>query len=198
MQKIFVLLTLICVFAYQAAFSAEIDSVTPRKIKLDDSLSLINIIINQRIQEGIQKANAEQSAIDYISDTDDEDAEKYEACDEDVLYAELRKAIFQSFTASWGLKGYDLDKQLRVLLARQSYSLSLNDSIYRDIDYIEGFSLNLKELSDVVNIDGHLIGLDKIGHFFAEGWQYFELIYYDDYEIEQALEWGKQIGRAHV
>jgi len=194
MKKLFILLTLICGFAYQAAFSAEIDSVTPRKIKLDNSLTLINTIINQRIQEGIQNANAQQSAIDYINDTDDEgeDVEQYGACNEDVLYTELRKAIFQSFTASWGLKGYDLDKQLRSLLARQSYSLSLNDSIYRDIDYIEGFSLNLKELSDVVNIDGHLIGLDKIGHFFAEGWQYFELIHYDDYKIEQALEWGRQ------
>jgi len=195
MQKIFFLFILICTFAYQASFAAEIDSVTTRKIKLDNSLAIINTIINQRIQEGIQKANAQQDNVgdfDYIYDTDEEDVEEYEACDEDVLYTELRKAIFQSFTASWGLKGYDLDKQLRSLLARQSYSLSLNDSIYRDIDYIEGFSLNIKELSDVVNIDGHLIGLDKIGHFFAEGWQYFELIHYDDYTIDQALEWGRQ------
>ena len=195
-QKIFILLTLICAFAYQSTFAAEIDSVTPRKIKLDNSLTIINTIINQRIQEGVQKANAYKDDIgdlNYIYDTDDEeDAEEYEACDEEVLYTELRKAIFQSLTASWGLKGYDLDKQLRSLLIRQSYSLSLNDSIYRDIDYIEGFSLNLKELSDVVNIDGHLIGLDKIGHFFAEGWQYFELIHYDDYNIDQALEWGRQ------
>ncbi len=121
MKKIFILLTLICALVYQVAFSAEIDSVTPRKIKLDNSLTLINTIINQRIQEGIQNANAQQSAIDYISDTDDEeDAEEYEACDEDVLYTELRKAIFQSLTASWGIKGYDLDKQLRSLLIRKS------------------------------------------------------------------------------
>jgi hypothetical protein len=78
------------------------------------------------------------------------------------------------------------------LLASKSYSLLLNDSVYRDIDYIEGFSLNIKELSDVVNIDGHLIGLDKIGHFFAEGWQYFELTDDDDITIEEAVEWGRQ------
>ena len=184
MQKILILFALISAFAFHAGFAAEIDSVTPRKLKLDNSLAIINTIFNQRIQEAIQKANAQQ---DYI-----EDIEQDEFCDEEVLYTELRKAIFQSFTASWGIKGYDLDKQLRSLLARQSYSLSLNDSIYRDIDYLEGFSLNIKELSDVVNINGHLVGLDKIGHFFAEGWQYFELIQYDDYSIDQALEWGKQ------
>ncbi len=187
MQKIFILFILISTFVFQAGFAAEIDSVTPRKIKLDNSLTIINTIFNQRIQEGVQKANAQQDGI-----ADFEDVEEYASCDEEVLYTELRKAIFQSFTASWGLKGYDLDKQLRSFLVRQSYSLSLNDSIYRDIDYIEGFSLNLKELSDVVNINGHLVGLDKIGHFFAEGWQYFELTHYDDQTIDQALEWGRQ------
>ncbi len=184
MQKIVVLCVLINVFVFQAGFAAEIDSVTPRKLKLDNSRTIINTIFNQRIQEGIQKANAKQDDFGKI--------EKDEFCNEEVLYTELRKAIFQSFTASWGLKGYDLDKQLRRLLARQSYSLSLNDSIYRDIGYLEGFSLNIKELSDVVNVNDHLIGLDKIGHFFAEGWQYFELTQYEDYTLEQALKWGKE------
>jgi len=190
MLKIFILFALISSFVFQEGFTAEIDSVTPRKLKLDNSLTMINAIFNQRMQEAIQKANAPQY---YIIDNEEDfiDSEVVESCDEDVLYTELRKAIFQSYTASWGLKGYDLDLQLRSLLGRQSYALSLNDSIYRDIDYIEGFSLNLKELSDVVNINGYLIGLDKMGHFFAEGWQYFELTQYEDYTIDQALAWGK-------
>ena len=190
MKKLVTTFTLICALAFKAGFAAEIDSVTPRKLKLDDSLAAINKIFGQRVKEGIEKANAQQ---DYIVEIDDiEFIEEDNYCDEEALYTELRKAIFQSFTASWGLKGYGLDKQLRSLLARQSYSLLLNDSIYRDIDYIEGFSLNLKELSDVTNINGHLVGLDKIGHFFAQGWQYFELTHYDDHSIDQALEWGKQ------
>lgn len=182
----------ISVFVIHASLAAEIDSVTPRRLKLDNSLAFINKIFNQRIQEGINKANTQQETVWGIDEGVEEYVNEDIFCDEEVLYTELRKAIYQSFTASWGLKGYDLDKQLRSLLARQSYSLSLNDSIYRDIDYLEGFSLKLKELSDVVNINGHLVGLDKIGHFFAEGWQYFELTHYDDYSIDQALEWGSQ------
>jgi hypothetical protein len=165
-------------------FAAEIDSITPRKLKLENSLAEINLIFNQRIKEGVNKANEKQQ---YILNSD-----TAEFCDEEVLYTELRKAIYQSYTASWGLKGYDLDTQLRNLLTKYSYSLSLKDSIYRDINYLEGFSLNLKELSDIVNINGYLIGLDKIGHFFAEGWRYFELTDYDDLKIDKALEWGKQ------
>ncbi|MEN8257622.1 MAG: hypothetical protein ABFS09_07150 [Thermodesulfobacteriota bacterium] len=183
-QKIYVLFGLIPAFVFQVSFAAEIDSVTPRELELDNSLKSINEIFNKRIHEGIRKANAKQDDV--------EDIEKDEFCDEEVLYTELRKAIFQSFTASWGLKGYGLDKQLRTLLARQSYSLLLNDSIYRDINYLEGFSLNLKELSDVVSLNGHFVGLDKVGHFFAEGWHYFELTDYREDNIAQALEWGKE------
>lgn len=190
MKKKFILLIFISVFALQNCFAAEIDSITPRKLKLDNSTGYINEIINQRIEEGIREANAHQNYIEEIEDFEDIEEEAF--CDEEALYTELRKAIFQSFTASWGLKGHDLDEQLRGLLARQSYSLLLNDSIYRDIDYIEGFSLNLKELSDVVNISGHLVGLDKIGHFFAQGWQYFDLTSYDEKTIAEAIEWGRQ------
>jgi hypothetical protein len=175
MQKRTILFVLIGVFAIQNCFAAEIDSVTPGNLSLDNSIDTINEIINQRIEEGIRKAS-----------------EKDTFCDENTLYTELRKAIFQSLIVSWGLKGYELDKQLRVLLVRQSYSLSLNDSIYRDINYIEGLSLNLKELSDVVNINGHLVGLDKTGHFFAQGWQYFEMTDQDKETLDQAIAWGRQ------
>jgi hypothetical protein len=175
MQKRTILFVLIGVFAIQNCFAAEIDSVTPGNLSLDNSIDTINEIINQRIEEGIRKAS-----------------EKDTFCDENALYTELRKAIFQSLIVSWGLKGYELDKQLRDLLVRQSYSLSLNDSIYRDINYIEGLSLNLKELSDVVNINGHLVGLDKTGHFFAQGWQYFVMTDQDKETLDQAIAWGRQ------
>jgi len=175
MQKRTILFVLIGIFAIQNCFAAEIDSVTPGNLSLDNSIDTINEIINQRIEEGIRKAS-----------------EKDTFCDENTLYTALRKAIFQSLIVSWGLKGYELDKQLRDLLVRQSYSLSLNDSIYRDINYIEGLSLNLKELSDVVNINGHLVGLDKTGHFFAQGWQYFVMTDQDKETLDQAIAWGRQ------
>lgn len=176
MQAKFLSSIVVLFFLIQSSPAAEIDSVTPRKIDLENSRDQINRIFNERIKVGIENANHGRNS----------------SCDEAELYEELRKAIFQSFTASWGLKGYGLDKQLREILAEKSYSLSLNDSIYRDINYLEGFSLNLKELSDVVNINGHLIGLDKLGHFFAEGWSYFNLTQNDDQNLHEALEWGRQ------
>lgn len=190
-MKIRILLfVLMYVFALSAGPAAEIDSVTPRKVSLPNSLGAINAIINKRIEQGIKNANA-QDARELGQDEPDVGANT-KTCDVETLYTELRKSIFQSFTASWGLKGYDLDRQLRELLVRQSYSLPLNDSIYRDIDYLEGFSLNLKELSDVVRINGYLVGLDKIGHFFAQGWQYFEKTEDDGESLLQAIAWGRE------
>ena len=189
-QKPIILFGLSLFLLCHCAAAAEIDSVTPRRVELEDSLAAINEIFNQRIKQGIENANAYSGVVTDPEDLDAIDTDEF--CDEEVLYAELRKAIYQSLTASWGLKGYDLDKQLRSLLKQYSYSLSLNDSIYRDIDYLEGFSLNLKELSDVVTVSGHLVGLDKIGHFFAQGWEYFELTHEDDHDIEQALDWGRR------
>ena len=174
---------LLCCYCSPAA-GAEIDSVTPRGVHLEDSLLDINRIFHERIAQGVSKANERAGDI--------EDLKSDEFCDEELLYTELRKAVFQSFTASWGLKGYQLDKELRELLADKSYRLRFDDSIYRDISYLEGFSLKLKELIDVVNINGQLVGLDKIGHMFAEGWQYFAMIHEDGHSLNEAMRWGQE------
>ena len=178
----------LCLCAPGAGSAAEVDNVTARHIELEDVLDDINAIINTRISEGVDKANAGRVVIDDIEGI--EVITRHDDCDVDDLYAELRKSLFQSLTASWGLKGYDFDLQMRQLLSGRTYSLSLSDSIYRDISYLEGFSLNLKELSDVANIGGQRVGLDKLGHFFSEGWQYFEISRQAGAGLDDALDWG--------
>ncbi|MEE4279689.1 MAG: hypothetical protein V2I82_14580 [Halieaceae bacterium] len=164
--------------------AAEIDSVTTRRIPLDDSRAAINAIINARLRAGVDNANQRHADI--------ADLESQEFCDEEHLYLQLRRAIFDSFLPGWGLGGYDLDRQLREALTATSYSLMLEDSIYRDISYLEGFSLRLKELSDVVRVDDHLLGVDKLGHFFAEGWEYFERTQQNGRTLEEAMRWGSR------
>lgn len=177
--RVAVLFLVFLLFGYGSVYGAEIDSVTPRNVPLGDSLDTINLIFRERISQGVERANKRAGV-------------GASHCDENLLYTELRKAIFNSFTASWGLKGYQLDKDLRELLADKSYRLRLNDSIYRDINYLEGISLNLKELSDLVNLDGYLVGVDKVGHMFAEGWHYFAMVQEDGRSLHEALNWGQE------
>ncbi|MEW8329943.1 MAG: hypothetical protein AB2692_03335 [Candidatus Thiodiazotropha sp.] len=188
--RLLVIEFLLLMIASPVIRAAEIDSVTARRVTLENSRADINRIFNQRIERGIDEANRKRIGIHRVGDL--ELYREGEYCDEQLLYRELRKAIFESNTATWGLKGYHIDLQLRGLLARKSYSLPLNDSIYRDIDYLEGISLNLKELSDLVQVDGVLIGVDKLGHFFAEGWRYFEMVAFDDKTLYDALAWGRE------
>ncbi len=182
-------LLLSCVPTYTLA--AEIDSVTARHVRLQNVVSDINSIINDRIAQAIDKANADRLLVEDIGGIEVET--RRPDCDVDDLYTSLRQSIFQSYIVGWGLKGYDIDLQFRELLAGKTYSLRLDDSIYRDINYLQGFSLNLKELSDVTNINGHVIGLDKLGHFFAEGWRYFEISQEDEGDLQQAMDWGNEM-----
>ena len=66
MKKTFFFFILISILPLQAGFAAEIDSVTTRKVKLDNSITIINGIINQRIQEGVKNANEYQEYIEEI------------------------------------------------------------------------------------------------------------------------------------
>ena len=181
------ILLLSCMQTFTLA--AEIDSVTSRHVRLQNVVSEINSIINDRIAQAINKANADHFLVEEFEGIEVET--RRPDCDVDDLYTSLRQSIFQSYIVGWGLKGYDIDLQFRELLTGKTYSLRLNDSIYRDIDYLEGFALNLKELSDVTNINGHVIGLDKLGHFFAEGWRYFEISQEEEGNFQQAMNWGK-------
>ncbi|SDO94818.1 hypothetical protein [Desulforhopalus singaporensis] len=183
--RIFICILISCCSFSTVCQTAEIDTITPYSKALPDITDTLNEIINRRLREGVDNANAHRDDFTLFSERG--------MCDEEILYTELRKAIFHSFSASLGLKGYSLDKQLRELLASQSYSLPLEDSIYRDITFLEGISLNLKELSNVVRIRDQLIGLDKIGHFFAEGWNYFEQTQEDNATIETAIAWGTEL-----
>jgi hypothetical protein len=168
--------------------AAEVDSITARNLELTDVADTVSGIIHTRLAQGVANANARDTG--WLAGLDGE-----RFCDEAGLFTELRKAIFQSHTAALGLKGYDLDLQLREVL--QGHALALDASIYRDLDYLEAISVHLKELSELVNLGGYRVGLDKFGHFFAQGWQYFVLTALDGETLEQALAlgWQQEQGR---
>ena len=73
----------------------------------------------------------------------------------------------------------------------------LRDSIYRDLGLLDAISVHLKNLSAVVRVDRHLIGVDKLGHFLVEGWSYFDRAYRDGDGIEAAMSWGQRAERTY-
>ncbi|MCB9060764.1 MAG: hypothetical protein H6622_04515 [Halobacteriovoraceae bacterium] len=167
---------------------AEIDSFTTREevMELDDATDVINNYFNQKISQAVELANSE-------IEEDKEDLEgRSDFCNPENLYEALEKKIFQT---TIGLKGYSLDTKLRNLLYPYTVETPLEYSMYRNVNFFQGMSLNLKGLSSVVNIGGMVIGLDKLGHFFAEGKSYFEIAYLDSDEFynESTPEFGSAV-----
>lgn len=150
------------------ARAAEIDSLTGRGQPLADSKRALERQLNQRLDEGIARANAAPGV-----------------CDEAALYRELRGALASPFIGHVITMRLDADESLdrrRVLRA---------ESIYRDLGLLDNVSVHWKDLSSVVRVGDVLVGVDKLGHFFVEGWSYFETADLEGEGLPAALAWGE-------
>ena len=169
------LLALILALALAAPLTAaEIDSVTSRDAKLRNSVRRMNSRINAFIRDGVKRAN-----------------QRERGCDEADLYRQMKKAIVSPFI------GHALAERLNAAEDLDSRRVRFDESIYRDLGVFEALSVHLKDLSAVVRLDDHLIGVDKFGHFFVEGWEYFETAYRDGEGVDAAMAWGDRAERTY-
>ena len=153
---------------------AEIDSLTGRTAVLADSSGALERRLDAALEAGVLRAN-----------------QASESCDEEALYRELRRALATPFIGHVIAEALNHDETLdrrRVLRA---------DSIYRDLDLLDNVSVHWKDLSSVVRAGDVLIGVDKLGHFFVEGWKYFEIAQLDGEGIPSAMEWGERAERTY-
>jgi hypothetical protein len=153
---------------------AEIDSVTGRGEKLRNSVRGMNSRINDSLRAGVERAN-----------------ERDRGCDEADLYRQLRKAIVSPFI------GHLLAEELNDAEELDSRRVRFNQSIYRDLGVFDALSVHLKDLSAVIRLDDQRVGVDKFGHFFVEGWEYFETAYLEGKGIDAAMAWGQRAERTY-
>ena len=157
-----------------ASHAAEIDSVTHRRQGLRNSMRVLNSKINGFLREAVERAN-----------------ERGKSCDEKTLYKSIRKAIVSPFI------GHSLAERLNEDHDLDSRRVRFGESIYQDLGLLKAISVHLKDLSAVVRLDDHVVGVDKIGHFLVEGWKYFEIAYLDGEGIEAAIHWGERAERTY-
>ena len=157
-----------------SAGAAEIDSVTFRQAVLDNAAPAMNARVNGFLETAVERANA-----------------RGRGCNPELLYFEVRRAIAAPFV------GHHLAEALDEADDLDRRHIALRDSVYRDLGLLDAISVHLKDLSAVVQIDDHRVGVDKFGHFFVQGWAYFERAYLDEKGLEAALEWGEQTERSY-
>ena len=147
---------------------AEIDSLTGRAVALDDSSGALERRLNDALEAGVERANRATKG-----------------CDKDTLYRELRHALATPFLGHVIAESLNQDETLDRRRIRRV------DSIYRDLGLLDNVSVHWKDLSAVVRVGDVLIGVDKIGHFVVEGWDYFEAAYLEEEGIAAASDWGE-------
>ncbi len=157
-----------------SAGAAEIDSVTFRQTRLHNASRAMNARANGFLETAVDRANA-----------------RGRGCNEELLYFEIRRAIAAPFV------GHHLAEALEEADDLDRRHIALSDSVYRDLGLLDAISVHLKNLSAVVQIDNHRVGVDKFGHFFVQGFAYFERAYLEGMGLEAALAWGEQTERSY-
>lgn len=156
------------------AACAEIDSLTDRARGLADASEQLEGRLNDALRTGVARAN-----------------QTSEGCNEETLYRELRRALVTPFI------GHVLTESLNEDGMLDRRRIRREESIYRDLDVLDAISVHWKDLSAVVRVGETLTGVDKIGHFIVEGWQYFEIAYREGDGIAAAMAWGKRTERTY-
>ncbi len=170
--------------------SAEVDSFTQRNQPLADALTLVNHITQQRFVEAVDRANrisrnvamhrrppksthkiySMQKSVDY--------------CNADHLYDTLREEFGGAFVGHFEEDLTDSPIVPKRLIPREQ-------SIYQDFLFKEAPTLiAANRISPVLNMANIFIGTDKFGHFFEEGWVYFEKAYIAEESLSDAIFFG--------
>lgn len=146
--------------------SAEIDSFTDRDPKMSCALSEVNRLTQELFNSAVKTANEKNT------------------CNARHFREALRREVGGSMWSNIELAMKNSDKFDK----RRSEP---ENSIYRDIKMLESLGINLGKLNDILRIGDVYVGTDKFGHFFDQGYSYFEIMYREDGGIEGALAYGE-------
>jgi len=164
------------------ARAAEVDEFSYRRsgAKLADSQPAIEAMINRLMQEGVDHANAQGRG-----------------CQDAVLYKELRDHFHHHFFGDF------VKRALKNPGVHPLYTPK-RQSIYRDVTTMEALGLNKvvsgagEVLSPVLRLGNVVVGLDKLEHFFAWGYQYFKIYQWEKRPIGDALALGERTEQGYL
>jgi len=162
---------LLVIFCVPLSFATEVDSFTDRNIQLTDSSGRINQITNELFREAVKAAN----------DND-------EVCEKSILYQEI-------YNKMGGFLWAELETRILEDTTIDKRYFTRENSIYGDLGFFQFLPHYLVEMGSLINIKGHLVGVDKIGHFNGIGYHYFEIAYLEGLGVEEALKYGESYER---
>lgn len=167
-------------------FASEIDSLTDRCNELPDLTSHLNIIVTDGLDHVAQRANRRAKRRYMQRNWPFRMKEGKDYCNPDDLYRFIRKLYARVLVGQ--LESY-IDDMPDTVVRKTPFE----QSIYRDLEFRETPTLaGTKRLGGVIRIGNYIIGADKFGHFFAEGWTCFQYaVLFRNKSIDSALDYSR-------
>lgn len=172
------------IFMSFQASASETDAFTFRYEAIEDSLQKIDTEVNERIQNAVKHANHRARFLhrrERRHGTETQDLTCSDRYLRKALKKELRRKLYGK-VEGWINSTDSVDKR----------RISLGKSIYRRLKFREMWPAHLGKMGfgSVLRVNGNLVGTDKFGHFFDEGYHYYSDIEFDKKSIEKAMKYG--------
>ncbi|MBC7741722.1 MAG: hypothetical protein H7061_05980 [Bdellovibrionaceae bacterium] len=170
------IMTIILIFT-TASSAYEVDQFTKRSEVPKDSLKIIDAEINKRIEAAIKVFNSS-----YFNERCNSPDPKKRLQSKFEVYKELATQLANRRDDRGYLEGFaeDLPQDYR-------RKISFDESIYNTKQ--ASTLLRTFGLGSVINVNGHQVGTDKLGHFFNEG-----LYIYKNNQIREDETDRKKVG----
>ncbi|PIK15083.1 hypothetical protein [Halobacteriovorax sp. JY17] len=180
MRKFLALTSLLSITLGAPSFGAEIDSYRNAS-HIQSSSKFLDKKVNGWLISAVSELNEQEVACPV----DTESAEEVY----DIVKSQMASPFIGHSIA------VDLDESLPAEMIRRT---GFDYSVYAGINWLEGVSLNLKGLLGLMNLSGKRVGVDKIGHFFVEGFGFFRRAYIKKGgSVASAIRWGKFTERSY-
>lgn len=154
-------------------WATEVDNFTDRDFPLTDSRDVLNLKMNEIIAQSIEKTNRKY------------DCEVNPANSKERFYKTLEQKTGGFFWAK-----YENDVVADPAIDKRY--LKTKDSIYRNLNFANGFALYFAKLGAIVNIGNNLVGTDKLGHFIGIGKIYFDRMRNKQWTLKEVMGYGNK------
>ncbi len=167
-------------------YASEIDSITDRCKPLPDLTAHLNVIVTDGLNKVAKRANGMATRRYIIKSYPFKKKKGRDYCNPDDVYKYIRKMFARVLIGQ--LESYI--NELPDTIVRQT---PFEQSIYRDFTIRETPTLaGMKKMGGVIRIGDYIIGADKFGHFFAEGWTGFQYAYLvEKKSFDAALDYSR-------
>jgi hypothetical protein len=159
-----ILLPLLSVVIPRPALATEVDNFSGREALTQDALAVLDAEVNRILRNAIQSSNHDAP----------------DRCNRVQLRQEMVRWIGPDPTGIFELWA-------TVTGSIQRTTVGFSESIYDGASLYESPAMRLVGIGRSFKLAGHVVGTDKIGHFFLQGLGYFKRVHDDHAELVHVL-----------